>query len=196
MLIPLAEATSAEPETNESATAHLFQRGNLSGYTAEPDRFYEISYTPTIQAMINTILEAEAPKRDDVLAQRVARAHGWLRTGASIRAHVERHTRNIETSEEGGRFLWRDGQQREVLRYRHHATEDDRRPVSDIAFVELAAFVREHQDILLSDDPGLAFARSIGLNRLAAASRARLEKAIEMASDADVAKGEGGNDLD
>lgn len=178
---PPEKNKAADLEVGEPTSAYIFRRADLSGYNAEPDRFYETSYSHTIQAMIQTILEAEAPIRDDVLAQRIARAHGWLRTGASIRAHVDRHTKKIELSEEeGGRFFWREGQKREVIHYRHHATEDDRRPVGDIALVELAAFVRENQAVLLSDDPALAFARSIGLSRLAAASRERLEKAIKL----------------
>ncbi len=121
--------------------------------------------------------------RADVLAQRVARAHGWLRTGGSIRSHVERHLKSVEaTEEEGGRYLWRDGQRAEAIRYRHPASEDDRRPVGEIPLVELAAFVAEHEEIIASDDPALAFARLIGLGRLAAGSRSRLDAAIALAS--------------
>ena len=46
------------------------------------------------------VMEAEAPVKDDVLAQRVFRAHGWLRTGARIREQIARHLRSLERTHE------------------------------------------------------------------------------------------------
>ena len=60
--------------------------------------------------MVDAVIEAEAPIKDDVLAQRVARAHGWLRTGARIREQIERHLRILDrTRESTGTFLWKPG---------------------------------------------------------------------------------------
>lgn len=46
--------------------------------------------------MVARNLETEAPVRDDVVAQRIARAHGWLRTGSRIRAKIDRHLRPFD----------------------------------------------------------------------------------------------------
>lgn len=79
----------------ESA-AGVFATADLSTFKADPDLFFEFSYRPTIQAMVDAVMDAEAPVRDDVLAQRVARAHGWLRTGARIREQIALHLRKLE----------------------------------------------------------------------------------------------------
>lgn len=175
------EAAGSQELTREGP---LFRQADLTGFKVDPNRFYEASYSRTLGAMVEAILEAEAPVRDDILAKRIARAHGWLRTGTSIRSHIERHLRAVDASTEpDGRFLWRDGQRGGPVAYRHHATEEDRRPVAEIALEELAALVRENGDIVSADDPAIDFARRIGLSRLAAASRERLEAAIAVASE-------------
>src|SRR5690606_38245268 len=61
---------------------------DLTRFGADPDRFYETEYDTTLTSMINAILDAEAPLREDVMLQRIARVHGWLRTGARIRERI------------------------------------------------------------------------------------------------------------
>tara|TARA_R110002020_G_scaffold116694_2_gene267335 strand:+ start:4593 stop:5078 length:486 start_codon:yes stop_codon:yes gene_type:complete len=55
-----------------------------------------LSSRSTIDGMVARILETEAPVRDDVVAQRSARAHGWLLTGSRIRDKVDRHLRPFD----------------------------------------------------------------------------------------------------
>jgi len=85
------------------------------------------------------------------------------------------------TEEKTGRFLWPKGAIREAIAYREPASEADRRPVSEIAIAELVGCVHLNPELLDEVDPALSFARLIGLDRLSAASRARLEEAIERA---------------
>ena len=88
--------------------------------------------------------------------------------------------RSIETTDEStGCFLWRDGQRTDVIDYRLPTSEDDIRPVSEIALAELAGIIRDNQEALDENDPALIIARLIGLDRLAATSRSRIEDAIE-----------------
>jgi very-short-patch-repair endonuclease len=54
----------------------------------DPVRFYDADYRPRLAALVDTFLRAEAPVRDERLAQRVARAHGFQRTGRRIKAAV------------------------------------------------------------------------------------------------------------
>ncbi len=56
-----------------------------------------------------------------------------------------------------------------------------RRSISDIPLSELAAIVIANRGLLDESDPALSMARVIGVERLAATSRARLEEAIEKA---------------
>lgn len=166
------------------AGAAAFRCADLSGFRADADRFFDFGYRQTLRDMIAAVLEAEAPVREDVLARRIARAHGWLRTGSRIREQIQLHLREVDaTEEQTGRFLWPRGTVSESIAYREPASEEDRRPVSEIAIAELVGCVESNPDLLDEADPALSFARLIGLDRLAAASRARLEDAISLARE-------------
>jgi very-short-patch-repair endonuclease len=155
---------------------------DLSAFKADPDLFYAASYRPKLQAMVDAVIEAEAPIKDDVLAQRVARAHGWLRTGARIREQIERHLRILDrTRESTGTFLWKPGTVAARIPFRVPLSSDHRRSVADIALAELTDLVLRHSDALEEDDPPLIYARLMQIDRLAATSRERLVEAITCA---------------
>lgn len=156
-----------------------FRCADLSGFTADPDRFHDFGYRATLRGMIDAVIAQEAPLRTDILAQRVARAHGWLRTGARIRERIEQHLRDAEkTMESSGEFIWRKGSVTEIVDYRPPADEDNRRSVADISLAELASVVLANPGLLDQPDPAHDLARVLGLERLAASSRARLDEAI------------------
>ena len=159
-----------------------FTMADLSGIKADPDCFFEYSYRPTLQAMVDAVMEAEAPVRDDVLAQRVARAHGWLRTGARIREQIAQHLRTLERTEEStGTFLWKLGTVVTRVPFRRPNGPEHRRSLAEISIAELADFVLSHPDVLDEEDPPLVYARLMQVERLAAPSRERLLKAIARA---------------
>lgn len=156
-----------------------FMPANLSAFNADPDLFFEFSYRPTLQSMIDAVMDAEAPIKDDMLAQRVARAHGWLRTGARIREQIARHLRSLEqTHETTGAFLWRPGTVAPRVPFRMSADPDQRRSIADISLAELADLVLTHPAAMDEDDPPLVYARLMQVDRLAATSRERLVEAI------------------
>ncbi|TAY41484.1 DUF3320 domain-containing protein [Rhizobium leguminosarum] len=171
------------PVSANEAEAHAkFRRADLSTFKAEPDTFFDFSYRSVVDEMLAAVVTAEAPVRDDVLAQRIARAHGWLRTGNRIREKIERHLSVFDvTDDSAGRFIWLKGSVTTVVDYRAAETESDRRPVTDISLPELIGFVRQYPLALEEPDPALVFARLLGLERLAASSRARLDEAIAAA---------------
>jgi len=171
---------------DKAGAAERFRKTDLSEFRADPEAFYEFSYRSTIDAMVTRIVETEAPVRDDVVAQRIARAHGWLRTGSRIRDKIERHLRPFDfTHDSAGRFLWPKGGIVKTVNYRPPATEDHRRPVADIALQELVGLVQAHPQAHEEPDPALVLARLMGLERLAASSRARIDEAIAMFTQAD-----------
>ena len=113
------------------------------------------------------------------MAQRIARAHGWLRTGSRIRQKIELHLRAFDsTDDSAGRFIWPKDGIKEMVAYRPPATNEDRRAVTDIAIEELVGFIRTYSKALEEPDPPLVLARFMNLERLAASSRARIEEAI------------------
>lgn len=74
----------------------------------DPAKFYENDYRMRLASLIEMILVAEGPVRDEVLAQRVARAHGFQRTGRRIREAVYAALpAGVRTTTEGEAvFLW------------------------------------------------------------------------------------------
>ena len=95
---------------------------------------------------------------------------------------AERQLGNLETTQESsGEFIWRQGSVSGVLRYRSPVTEDARRSIAYIPLAELASVVLDNPALLDQADPARDVARLLGVERLAALSRARLNEAIARA---------------
>jgi hypothetical protein len=157
----------------------LYRIADLSGFPVDPDRFHDFAYRDTLRAMVAAVIEAEGPLRTDILYQRIARAHGWLRTGGKIRERIEMHLREyVRKQESSGEFIWRAGDLSDTRAYRAPANEHARRAIPDIPLAELAAVVRAKPDLLQEPDPARELARLLGVERLAAGSRTRLDEAI------------------
>ena len=172
--VPSMSGAVAEPTQPDR-----YRVTDLSAFRAEPDLFYEFTYRDTLRGMIEAVMDAESPLPADVLAQRIARAHGWLRTGGRIRERIDLHLRGYDTtSESSGVFIWKKGQIVDVLRYRPSADEESRRAITDIPLAELASVFIDSPGLLDVPDPARDMARLLGVERLAATSRARLDEAI------------------
>ena len=155
---------------------------DLSRFNAEPELFYEFTYRDTLREMIGAVMDAESPLPADVLAQRISRAHGWLRTGGRIRERIDLHLRGFDTtSESSGVFVWKKGQVVEILNYRPSTDEASRRAIAEISLAELASVVIDNPDLLDMPDPARDMARLLGVERLAGTARARLDEAIARA---------------
>jgi very-short-patch-repair endonuclease len=175
-------------QTAEAGAAAAISKGrhyritDLSGFPADPGQFFEFGYRDTLRAMIVAVVETESPLRADILAQRIARAQGWLRTGGRIREEIDRHLHAFDrTTESSGEFIWRKGTVSDIVSYRPPDGEDARRAIGDIALAELASVVLANPDLLDSPDPERDLARRLGVDRLAGVSRMRLTEAIARA---------------
>lgn len=165
-----------------SDEAAIYRVTDLSGIQADPALFFDFSYRDTLKNMVEAVMATEAPLREDILAQRVARAHGWLRTGSRIREQIDLHLKNVDrTQESSGAFVWNKGTVSDFIPYR--VTEDigQRRGISEIPLAELAFVARDQNHLLADTDPALSLARILGVDRLASASRERLDEAITRA---------------
>jgi hypothetical protein len=145
---------------------------------ANPGAFFEPAYRPTVEAMVRHVVEAEGPIRDEILAMRIARAHGFQRTGSRIQEHVAKlASRFFRTTEEDvGTFFWPEGMEPGHCETFRRAIGEVRRSVDDVCMPELEAIAR-HVFEAGSDDPLVAMARVLNLQRLRAVSRDRLELA-------------------
>lgn len=178
-----AAGTRIGIHSQQTADAPRYGLTDLSRFRAEPNMFYEFGYRTTLRGMVDAVMETEAPLREEILTQRIARAHGWLRTGGKIRERIQLHLRHLQrTSESSGEFLWIPGTIVPIHPYRAPVDVEARRGIADIPLAELASLVVAEPALLEEIDPALALARLLGVERLAATSRARLDEALRHAS--------------
>ncbi|MCO3053528.1 DUF3320 domain-containing protein [Pseudomonas aeruginosa] len=149
----------------------------------DPDAFFEASYDTVLDMMIKHVIEEEGPILDTTLARRIARVHGWKKTGARIRDRVasvaDREQSKVE--DELGQFYWpRRLADRESIVYRQPADANSIRPVDEICGLELLALARSLADqSLVGDDLLYAMARELGLSKVSASTRARVQGVID-----------------
>ena len=178
------DSRSADDPPSAIEGRERYEITDLSGFSVDPDAFFDFSYRDTLGAMVAAVLENEAPVREDLLAQRIARAHGWQRTGRRIRERIQLHLRDIDrTHESTGVFLWPKGSVVERTPYRPPAGPEHHRAISEISTAELRDVVANNPSLAHEEDPALAFARLLDIDRLSASARARLEEVLAKAKD-------------
>jgi very-short-patch-repair endonuclease len=147
-----------------------------------PEQFYEYAYDGVLKSMVEWVVQHEGPVLDAVLARRIARAHGFQRTGSRIQERVEHIARQrfVCTEEAAGSFYWPDGMTLGTeVAFRWPADEDSTRGVEEICEQELRSLARKVISSGRSGEEALiTMAREIGLGRLRAASRGRLEMVL------------------
>ncbi|MCB1996399.1 MAG: DUF3320 domain-containing protein [Burkholderiaceae bacterium] len=145
--------------------------------------FFDPGYEEILLAMVRHVVEIEGPILDAVLARKIARAHGFARTGSRIQERVEQRAAGefAVTEEDGvGTFYWpKHVEPGSAVPYRAPLEEGASRGVEEICLQELRSLARQIRDLgLAGEDAVIAMARELGLQRLRAASRGRLEKAL------------------
>lgn len=188
----VADGTVADD--NDTASTELlggsYRLTPLNDLNPNRDRFNDPAYISSLQAMIGRVVTQEAPIRDDVLVERVARAHGIARSGPNVRARIllaARESVFLRPEGSGSVFIWlSQADQGDWAEARAPATSADIRQIEDIALEELAAALRAAK----GSDPMVEASRFFGIRRLSAGARARLQMAynhlnsIEPSSDA------------
>ncbi len=148
--------------------------------------FFLASYDSVLSKMIAHVVEIEGPVLDSVLARRIARAHGWQRTGSRIQERVRAlaGSSHQSTDEDVGTFYWAPtrGQELPVV-FRQSRDDEASRNVDEICMPELVALAYEVLAQGAADEDAIvAMARELGLQRLRAASRGRFEYAMKEAA--------------
>lgn len=140
-----------------------------------PERFHDPDYAAVLRDMILRVVECEAPIRDTLLVERIARAHGFKRSGRQIRDRVlsvARGVAHLETETSGNGFIWANaGASAAWEQARYPYSGEDIRMVEDIALAELAAAIRGCVD---AEDALTDAARRFGIRRVSAVARERL----------------------
>jgi hypothetical protein len=150
----------------------------------DPGLFHDPGYRPQISALIMAILTAYGPLREDRLAQRVARAHGFQRTGAQIwkvvaaaRPKSCRVTHEAETT-----FVWPPDVAPDNWSVFRDPEHGQHRDPAETPIQELAALARRVLHQASSDDEALVMMRdACGLEKLREAARVRCIEALDRA---------------
>ena len=134
--------------------------------------------------LLTQLVQHEGPVLDGVLARRIARAHGFQRTGSRIQERVEQIARRLfdATKEAGGTFYWPRGVDTHAeFAFRKPSDEGSARDIEEICQPELVSLARWVLGNGKSGEEALtAMAREIGLMKLRNASRGRLEAALRV----------------
>ena len=153
------------------------------GERINAEAFYSPEYDAVLAELIEHVLLQEAPILDSVLVQRVARAHGFQRSGRLIRERVldlTEQNHHLRTDPVDGLFVWHS--ESDIAgwnKYRIPATLDDGRSVEEIAAEELLMVA----SLISAGDKPLEIAKTFGVKRLTGAARERIELAIKSMSD-------------
>lgn len=143
----------------------------------DPAQFYEPSYLPRLERIVENIVKAEGPLPVTLLCRRVAQIHGWQRTGRRIVQQVRAALACVETYDEDSiEFVWTCGSYSDRLPFRPELD----RGIRDVSRTELAGLYDANAAMLeASDDAARDLSRLAGISRLTADSRNYLEACIE-----------------
>jgi very-short-patch-repair endonuclease len=151
------------------------------------ERFHEPDYDAVLEQMVGWVIEREGPVLDTVLGRRIARAHGFQRTGNRIQDRVDAIAlRRFRTTQNAaGAFYWPAAVAPGAsIHFRWPLEDENARGIDEICDQELrslAHYVRQKSG--LSGEAALvAMARALGLQKLRATSRARLEPLLSGAN--------------
>ncbi|HEX7636086.1 MAG TPA: DUF3320 domain-containing protein, partial [Noviherbaspirillum sp.] len=171
------------PNAGERPLKRLYVECDLAGSVdvRDPDAFFDKSYDERLKAMIAYVVAEEGPVLDLVLARRISRAHGWQRTGSRIQVRIEALARNLykTTEEDVGTFYWPESMAPGSAVEFRSPGPDAQRSMDEICMEELVTLAASVVDPAATDDDNLvAMARELGVLRLRASSRGRLEEAV------------------
>jgi very-short-patch-repair endonuclease len=184
---PSDQAPSDQAPSDQATPPAFFTEADPLSVVPEVDAqaFDHAVYDSVLALMITHVIDVEGPIRDDVLARRIARAHGWQRTGSRIRERVLTLARTLRetTSEDVGVFHWPAGTD-PLLPMRFRPPQPGAsRSVDEVALPELEALARtilahrldRYQSIRL-------MAGDLGMRSVSRPARLRLSLAYQRVS--------------
>jgi Protein of unknown function (DUF3320) len=133
--------------------------------------------------MIEHVINVEAPIYQELLIERIARAHGFQRSGEKIQAIVSKAVphRFPRTHDDGRTVLWPENAKTGEP-YPYRESPADARSQTDIPIAELASLALPYVRLLKDDDGVLySMADHFKLERLREATRSRFQGAIDLA---------------
>jgi very-short-patch-repair endonuclease len=180
-VITLPSGTSGTSETDDDGIKrerrYVCASFSDPSLKPDPDAFYCEEYQGRIICMIEHVVDMEGPIHEEMLVRRLARHHGFLRSGRQIREIVVALAgdRRRKTRESVGVFYWPMGPDGERCTFARSAgRDDDLKKPEYICSEEICAI---NVSFSLNGDP-VEIARVLGVARLSKTSRERIEEAL------------------
>jgi len=156
---------------------------SVIGIEPDPAILYDAQYTATLRRLVAHVISVEGPIYDDLLAVRIARAHGKDRTGRIIHQltmdAVDR--RFLRTQEDDRDLFWPEGARTDVA-FPYRPSADGARSHADIPLAELASIALPFVHSSLSDEEIIQkMANNFELERIRQATRRRFVSALDIA---------------
>jgi hypothetical protein len=175
--------------TDPTTAASYVKADPADAVVPERDNFYDVGYRSKLRAMVEHVVSVEGPIYLDALVERLARAHGFQRTGETVQKVVKTALGRgrYPVTRDGGRdVIWKSGETvKAVVPYR----DAGERAHGDVPLCELAGLARTLGESGLDPEEIVrAMQTHFGLGRLATPTRERFQAALEMhlAQSADV----------
>jgi hypothetical protein len=172
---PVREPSSPPIATKPVAGTYRITKFSAFADRIDPGKFYDDSYDETLAALVAHVLQSESPILDNLLVQRIARAHGFQRSGNRINDRIlEAAERNhcLTADPTGGTFVWLDATSSQNWnQYRIPDSENDLRRIEEIAAEE----IRAAASACPSGDTAIEVAKCFGIRRLTEQARKRIQ---------------------
>jgi hypothetical protein len=183
----LPPKVSGEPATPPAVTTngdeYVATNFSLLGLRLDPARFYDREYETVLNSMVALTLKHEAPIYEDVLVARIARAHGFQRSGDRIQRAVSKVVgrKYRKTQDDGRTVVWGENSPETVL-VSYRKSQSEVRSHTDTPVAELASLALPYIRVRLADDDILyRMANHFQLGRLREPTRIRFQSAINLA---------------
>jgi hypothetical protein len=179
----VSNSPSADPlePSGHSSSEYRVVDFTKSGATLDAARFYDDSYRRTLSTLVDQVISVEGPVYFDVLVTRVARAHGFQRSGNNIQGAIMAAVdqRFPRTREDNRVVLWPVGATvATVVEYRSSSN----RPYTDVPLAELAGLAGAYLSLRMPDvDVLRRMGEHFQLGRLRETAKLRFEAAIALA---------------
>jgi very-short-patch-repair endonuclease len=169
-----------------SSGAYVLADFAALGLTPDAELLYDSQYRRTLREMVGHVIRVEGPIYGDILAVRIARAHGKERTGSTIQKLVFDAVGNRfpRSREEDREVFWPEGLAPDAV-FPHRPAADGVRSHADTPLAELASLALPLLRVRLSDEEVIQkMADHFTLARIRRATRERFEAALEIAKRA------------
>lgn len=150
-----------------------------SGVRPDPTRFYDPDYRTPLSRMVAHVIDVEGPLYAKLLVHRIARAHGFDRSGGRIVELVLAaiSPRCAQTEDDGRKLIW-PSQSQPMVPFRKSAGQE--RALEDVPVVELASIAAPHVARGVPDEEILVRMRDqFALGKLREGTRQRFQAAVE-----------------